>query len=62
MCRAHMTLDYSEHLSRKDIMYLRRTCEPHLLFCEENVTNHKLTIKSVMKANEIVLIEVKRNI
>lgn len=53
-------LDYSEQLSRKDIMYIQRICEPHLLFFTENVTQNRLPLKFVMEPNEIILIEVKR--
>lgn len=55
-------LNYSEQLSRKDIMYLQRICEPHLQFSTEVVTENKLFLKIVMEPNEITLIEVKRNL
>ena len=55
-------LDYSENLSRKDIMYLQRICEPHLLFYTEHVTDNQLALKVVLEANEFMLIEAKRNI
>lgn len=53
-------LDYSDSLSRKDIMYLQRICEPHLLFSKVKVTKKQMRIKISMEANEIALIEVKR--
>lgn len=55
-------LGFSEHLSRKDIMYLQRICEPHLLFYSETVTQNFLPLKFVVEANEIVLIEIRRMI
>lgn len=55
-------LNYSEQLSRKDIMYLQRICEPHLRFSSREVRENRLSLKVVMEANEFVLIEVKRNI
>lgn len=53
-------LDYSDNLSRKDIMYLKRICEPQLLFYKIEVINRRLRIRILMEANEFALIEVKR--
>lgn len=53
-------LDYSDNLSRKDIMYLKRICEPQLLFYKVEVNQGRLQIKIFMEANEFALIEVKR--
>lgn len=53
-------LEYSDSLSRKDIMYLQKICEPHLLFKTIKVTNNCLPLKMVMEPNEIMLIEIER--
>ncbi len=53
-------LEFSEDLSRKEILYLRRICEPHLQFKTIAVTNHTLPLNIVMAPNEISLIEIKR--
>lgn len=55
-------LDFRETLSRKDIQYLQRICEPHLHFRTAEVTSHTLPLEAVLEPNEILLIEVKRDI
>lgn len=55
-------LNYSDNLSRKDITYLKKICEPHLLFYNINVTDNRLPLKIVMEPNEITLIEIIRTI
>lgn len=53
-------LDYSDTLSRKDIMYLQKICEPQILFYKLEVTKNQMRIKICMEPNEFALIEVKR--
>lgn len=53
-------LDYSSNLSRKDIMYLQRICEPQLLFYKIEVHKNQLRVKMLMELNEFALIEVKK--
>lgn len=53
-------LDYSDSLSRNDIMYLQRICEPQLLFYKVEVIKNQLRVKMLMEPNEFALIEVKR--
>lgn len=55
-------LNYSDNFSRKDITYLKKICEPHLLFYNINVTDNRLPLKIVMEPNEITLIEIIRTI
>ena len=53
-------LEFSEDLSRKEILYLSRICEPHLQFRTITVTNHTISLNIAMDPNEILLLEIKR--
>lgn len=55
-------LDFRKALSRKDIQYLQRICEPHLHFHTAVVTGHKLPLEAALEPNEILLLEVKLDI
>lgn len=53
-------LEFSEDLSRKEILYLSHICEPHLQFRTIAVTNHTIPLNIIMAPNEISLLEIKK--
>lgn len=55
-------LDYSQNLSRRDIQYLQRICEPHLHLSAQRVTDGKLTLDLCLEPDEFLLVEVSRSL
>lgn len=52
-------LQYEKELSRNDIRYFRRVCEPKLTMQKTEVQNHELELDLELQANEIVFIRVR---
>lgn len=55
-------LGFSESLSRRDIQYIRKVCEPHYKLEYMQVTDNRIRLKLVMQPNEITLIEIRLTI
>ena len=55
-------LGFSESLSRRDIQYVRKVCEPHYKLEYIQVTDNRIRLKLVMQPNEITLIEIRSTI
>lgn len=53
-------MDYEKELSRNDIKYFRRMCEPKLTIRKQDVTDGKLSLDVQMQHNEIAFIRVRR--
>jgi beta-xylosidase/AraC-like DNA-binding protein len=53
-------MDYERELSRNDIKYFRRVCEPKLTILKAEVKNHTLDLHIPMEPNEIALVRIKR--
>lgn len=53
-------MDYELELSRNDIKYFRRACEPKLTIQKHEVKNHTLSLTILMQPNEIVFVRVRR--
>lgn len=51
-------LDFEKELSRNDIKYFRRVCEPKLVIRKIKVTDNKIDFHLKMEANEIVYIKI----
>lgn len=52
-------MDYESELSRNDIKYFRRACEPKLTIQKQEAKNHVLKLDIAMHANEIVFVRVR---
>ena len=52
-------LDYERELSRNDLKYLRRVCEPNMTIRTVNSSGGDLMIDEVLQPNEITLIRVR---
>ena len=53
-------LEYEKELSRNDLKYLRRVCEPNLTMRKIQAVNGVLTIEEELLPNEIAFIRVRR--
>ena len=53
-------LDFEPELSRNDIKYFRRMCEPRLIIQKTEAKDHTLKLNILMQANEIVFVRVRR--
>lgn len=53
-------MDFEPELSRNDIKYFRRMCEPKLAIQKQDVKEHMLKLHIPMVANEIVFVRVRR--
>lgn len=52
-------MDFEPELSRNDIKYFRRVCEPKLIIQKVEVEKHKLKINIPMQPNEIAFVRVR---
>jgi beta-xylosidase len=53
-------MDYESELSRNDIKYFRRVCEPKLTIQKAEVRDHTLRLHIPMEVNEIALVRIKK--
>lgn len=53
-------MDYEKELSRNDVKYFRRMCEPKLSIRKQEVTDGKLNLDVKMQYNEIAFIRVRK--
>lgn len=53
-------MGFEEELSRNDIKYFQRVCEPKLIVCKEKAKAHQLNIQITLTANEFVFIRMRR--
>lgn len=54
-------LNYEQNISRSDMNYFRRTCEPDLKIQMTETVDKALVIQEQLKPNEIMLIRVHMN-
>ena len=55
-------LDYYRELSREDVKYFRRICEPRLEIKKYTVNKNKMEFKLSFEANEITFIEIHKEL